>query len=79
MYHSNFHTKIIIFNIIDKFKHIPSKALVSQWVHPFRFTFSGRHSMNIVCKCCSLVQTVGNDNFLFKTNPFKQTTNNLLT
>ena len=31
---SNFHTKLIIFDIFNQLKHIPSKALVAQWVHP---------------------------------------------
>ena len=35
MYHANFHTKMIIVNIFNQLKHIPSKALVAQWVHPF--------------------------------------------
>ena len=35
MYHSNFHTKIILFNIFNQLKHIPLKALVAEWIHPF--------------------------------------------
>ena len=34
MYHSNFHTEIIVVDIFNQLKHITSKALVSQWVHP---------------------------------------------
>ena len=34
MYHANFCTKMIIFNIFNQLKHIPLKALVAQWVHP---------------------------------------------
>ena len=34
MYHAKFHTNIYI-SLINQ-KHIPSKALVAQWVQPFR-------------------------------------------
>ena len=33
MYRSNIHTKMITLNIFNHLKHIPSNALVSQWVH----------------------------------------------
>ena len=36
MYHSNIHTKIVFLYIFYQLKHIPSKALVAQWVHLFR-------------------------------------------
>ena len=39
MYHSNFHTKKIVFDIFNQLKCIPSKALVAHWVHIFTFYF----------------------------------------
>ena len=42
MYRSNFHTKMIIFNIFNQLKHIPSKALVAQWEHPLSCGWLGR-------------------------------------
>ena len=41
MYHLNFHTEIIISYIFNKLKHILSKALVAQWVHPFTLYIDG--------------------------------------
>ena len=35
---SNFHKMKIIFNIFNQLKHIPSKALVAQWVPHSRLT-----------------------------------------
>ena len=35
MYQSNSPTKVVIFTIFHQLKHIPPKALVGQWVHPF--------------------------------------------
>ena len=32
MYHTNFHNKMIVFDIFNQLKHIPS---VAQWDHPF--------------------------------------------
>ena len=36
MYRVNIHTRLIMFDISNQSKHIPSKALVAQWVHPFK-------------------------------------------
>ena len=46
MFHANFHTKMIIFNICNQLKHIPSKALVAQWVHPFRGQYIVASALN---------------------------------
>ena len=35
MYHSNFHNKIICFDIFNQLEYITSKAFVTHWVHPF--------------------------------------------
>ena len=34
MYHAKSDTNIIILSIFYQLKHIPSKDLVAQWVHP---------------------------------------------
>ena len=47
MYHSNFHTTMMIFNILNKLKHISSKALVAQCVHPFR----NAYFLSSTCYC----------------------------
>ena len=36
MYQAIFETKIIISNIFNQLKHVPSNTLVAQWVHPLR-------------------------------------------
>ena len=61
MYHSNFHTKMITFNILNQLDHIPLKALVAQWVHPLNLTPQG------VYPCCDLRLSMAFDglNFLF--------------
>ena len=50
MYHLNFHTKMMIFDIVNHLKHIPLKALIAQWVHSFKcrhgLTFY-RHSYDL--------------------------------
>ena len=35
MYRANVHTKKVISNICNQLKHIPSKAVVAQWIHQF--------------------------------------------
>ena len=42
MYHAHFHTKLIIFDIFNQLKHIPSQTLVAQLVHPL--TYQIRHA-----------------------------------
>ena len=46
MHQPNFHTKMTIFDIFIQIKHIPSKAMVAQWVH---------HFMRNQCVCCDSV------------------------
>ena len=56
MNHSNLHTKMIISFFFNQSKHISSKSLVAQWVHPFTPIQKGPPKLPIrpPCRLCHL-------------------------
>ena len=56
---ANLHTKLIIYNIFNQIKHIPSKALVACFIYIWRF-FTGNRNLShcrlaiVVNQTCSI-------------------------